>query len=372
MFTHPTIRSDDHIFTDFQRLKPPKDSDPLWAFAEFAAAAFNDRRLTHRLQLLANQFMQQPLASIPQACGNWTNSKAAYRFCSNEKVSFQAILAPHFDCTLERLALSGSSVILCPQDTCTLNYIAHPATQGLGQVGTKPGKSLGMLLHSTLDVSPQGQFFGLLHAHCWSRPKLKPGRRRCRHKKKISEKETSRWLESFRHIDRLACLHPQHLWVNVEDREGDIYPVLQEALAPGHHAGLLVRARHDRPLAAKKNKSLFKYMRHLPPAGTWTTRVPRHEGQPAREVTLSVSFAAVSLTAPRSHSGQPPITLWALWAQEIDPPAGQKPIHWCLLTTVPVHTLADAIERSNGMSDAGPSRSFTAFSKAAVKLKRGN
>jgi Transposase DNA-binding/Transposase Tn5 dimerisation domain len=345
MLTHPSF-IDEWTLTDFQTIKPAADPDPLWAFNEFTNADFNDLRLTSRLQFMASQFVQQPLASIPQACGNWANSKAAYRFCSNDKVSFDAILAAHSSRTLQRLGLSQSSVILCPQDTTTLNYIAHPATQGLGHVGTKPGQSLGMLLHSTLAVSPQGNLFGVLHAHCWARPKRKKSRRaRSRHDKKISEKETFRWLESFRDVEHLAHLYPQHQWVSVNDREADIYEVLQEASAPGHQAGLLVRARHDRSLLDQRGKTLFKYMRRLPEAGTYTVRVPRHENQPAREVTLSIRFAAVNFSAPRYHSGQAPLSLWAVWAQEVNPPSGQKPIRWCLLTTVPVHTLAQAIER---------------------------
>ena len=345
MHTHLSF-IDDWTLTDFQNLKPATDPDPLWAFNEFAAADFNDRRLTSRLQFMASQFVQQPLASIPQACGNWTNSKAAYRFCSNDKVSFAAILAPHYDRTLQRLSLRESSVILCPQDTTTLNYIAHPATQGLGHVGTKPGKSLGMLLHSTLAVSPEGEFFGLLHAHCWARPKRKQARRaRSRQRKKISEKETFRWLEGYRRVDQLAHLYPEHQWVSVNDREGDIYDVLQAATAPAHRAGLLVRARHDRSLLGPRGQTLFKYLRRLPAAGTHTVRVPRHDHQPAREVTLSVRFAKVSFSAPRYRSGQPPLTLWAVWAQEVNPLPGQPPIRWCLLTTVPVQTLAEAIER---------------------------
>jgi hypothetical protein len=343
MLIHPSFV--DPFLTAFSTVKPQTDSDPLWACNEFARADFNDLRLTRRLQFLARQFVQQPLASIPQACGNWANSKAAYRFCSNERVSFQAILTAHYERTLERVVSSPASVILCPQDTTTLNYIAHPATQGLGHVGTKPGKSLGLLLHSTLAVSPEGQFFGLLQAHGWARPKRKKSRRaRSRHAKDISEKETFRWLESFRHVEELAQLYPQHQWVSVEDREGDIFQVLQEATAPGHRAGLLVRARHDRSLVGRRT-SLFKYLRRLPEAGTYTVQVPRHEQQPAREATLSIRFAEVSLPAPRYHSGQPPVTLWAVWAQEIDPLPGNKPIRWCLLTTVPVRTLAEAIQR---------------------------
>ena len=114
-------------------------------------------------------------------------------------------------------------------------------------MGTKPGKSLGLLLHSTLAVSPQGDCFGLLQAHCWARPQRKKSRRApSRQQKKISEKETFRWLEGFRRVEQLAQFHPEEQWVSVSDREGDIYEVLLKASAPGHQTSLLVRARHDR------------------------------------------------------------------------------------------------------------------------------
>jgi hypothetical protein len=360
----------DRTLSDFLNLKPTADSDPTWAFNEFAAADFNDQRLTSRLQFIAGQFVQQPVASIPQACGNWTNSKATYRFCSNEKVSFGAILAPHYDRTLERLSQSGNSVILCPQDTTTLNYLAHPATQGLGHVGTKPGQSLGLLLHSTLAVSPQGDGWGLLHAYAWARPSRRKLRRaRSRHHKKIHEKETFRWLEGFRRVDQLAQLHPEHQWVSVNDREGDIYEVLQAATAPGHQAGLLVRARHDRALLDPRGQTLFKYLRKLPAAGTHTVCVPRHQDQPAHDVTLRVRFSQVSFSAPRYHSGQPPLTLWAVWAQEIDPPPGQAPIRWCLLTTVPVRTLAEAIERLEWYVQRWPIEVFHRVLKSGCRVE---
>ncbi len=338
MLTH--LSALDPLFEDFQIFRPTIDLDPLWAFNEFSGAEFKDPRLTRRLQWLAKDFIQQPLASIPQACGNWANSKGAYRFFSNEKVSFEAILDRHYECTLDRLGSSSFSVILCPQDTTTLNYMAHPATQGLGHIGTKGGKSLGMLLHSTLALSPQGDFFGLLHAHCWARPK----RKRARRAKEISQKESFRWLESLRRIELLAQLFPHQQWVSVSDREADIYEMFQEATLPGHRAGLLVRARHDRSIVGEA-ESLFKYMSHLPQAGTSIIHVPRHEDQPARTVTLSIRFAPVLFAPPSNHPHRAPVELWAVWAQEVDAPVGQKPICWCLLTTVAVRSLEEAIER---------------------------
>ena len=345
MLTHLSIIIES-LVSDFLNLRPAIPQYPLWAFNEFAGADFNDLRLTERLQYLARDFERQPMASIPQACGNWAASKAAYRFWSNPKVSFYGILAPHFANTIERAVCDSSKVILCPQDTTTLNYMAHPATQGLGHVGTKPGRSLGMLLHSTLAVSPEGRFHGIVGAHCWARPKPKKKSKRSGGKKKnIQEKETARWLESYRNIERLAQLHPQYHWVSVADREGDIYEVIREATAPKHLADLLVRARHDRSILAQPGMTLFKHVSKHPTAGNYVVHLPRDQNQAARDATLRVGFDLVSFESPGNHAKEAPITLWVVWAREINPPAGSEPIFWCLLSTAPVHTLADAIER---------------------------
>jgi len=39
------------------------------------------------------------------------------------------------------------------------------------------------------------------------------------------------------------------------------------------------------------------------------------------------------------------VPLWAVWVSEVAPPTGVEPLDWLLLTTLPVHSLADAQER---------------------------
>ena len=41
----------------------------------------------------------------------------------------------------------------------------------------------------------------------------------------------------------------------------------------------------------------------------------------------------------------PPVTLWAVWVQEPDPPAEREPIDWMLLTDLPVATTEAAWEK---------------------------
>ena len=51
-----------------------------WAMEEFAGAALGDERLNQRLVKLATRFADKPTASIPGACGDWSETQAAYRF----------------------------------------------------------------------------------------------------------------------------------------------------------------------------------------------------------------------------------------------------------------------------------------------------
>ncbi len=47
---------------------------------EFKGIDLGDKRLNQRAVLLAEQLSGNPTASIPQACGGWAETAAAYRF----------------------------------------------------------------------------------------------------------------------------------------------------------------------------------------------------------------------------------------------------------------------------------------------------
>lgn len=66
-----------------------------WAAEEFKHIDLGDRRLDKRAALLAEQLAANPMASIPQACGGWAETQAAYRFLAQDEIDWQGILAPH-------------------------------------------------------------------------------------------------------------------------------------------------------------------------------------------------------------------------------------------------------------------------------------
>jgi hypothetical protein len=88
-----------------------------WIEQELAGCSFPDQRLHRRLQQLLQQFSSGFGESIPFACQDWANTKAAYRFLSNPKVNEEAILAGHFQATRSRLAATATPILILHDTT---------------------------------------------------------------------------------------------------------------------------------------------------------------------------------------------------------------------------------------------------------------
>jgi Transposase DNA-binding len=84
-----------------------------WFDRELAGCSLADERLNKRLRKLVAQIGSAMGESIPLVCQDWANTKAAYRFFSNDRVSEADILAGHFQSTRERtIATDGPVLVL--------------------------------------------------------------------------------------------------------------------------------------------------------------------------------------------------------------------------------------------------------------------
>jgi hypothetical protein len=313
-----------------------------WTEEEWTEAQIGDRRLSKRLRTIAQAFYARPQANIPQACQNRAETKAAYRFLDHPETSLETILEPHYQATVARM--SRETVILAVQDTTTLNYSAHPATENLGPIGYNKDRGIGLLLHDTMAFNREATPLGLLDVQCWARDGAHFGKKKLRHKVPIEQKESFKWLVSFRKVAQVQKQCPETMLVSVGDREADVYQLFELALSDPLGPKLLIRAEQDR-LLAEGQGHLWEKMIEQEVSGIQEIHVPRQKNHRARVARLEVRFAKVTLRSPKNEKRRRELTLWAVWAREAAEPTKADRIEWMLLTTVPVHTFAEAIEK---------------------------
>src|SRR5689334_23772920 len=156
--------------------------DGEWLDRELLGCAFKDARLAKRFRKLIEQTEEAVGESIPLACQDWANTKAAYRFFANERVSEDDILSGHFDATRERVGATTGPVLVLHDTTEFSFHREQPGAIGFtrsmhrGRHQSERGrhrKVCGLLMHSALAITTHGLPFGLVAAKLWTRKTFK-------------------------------------------------------------------------------------------------------------------------------------------------------------------------------------------------------
>jgi Transposase DNA-binding/Transposase Tn5 dimerisation domain/Druantia protein DruA len=313
-----------------------------WAEEEFGDTDLGDQRLTKRLVQIVRDFCARPQASIPQACQSRSKTKAAYRFFEHPEITMDKILEPHYEATLGRAR--EEEVVLAVQDTTTLNYTAHPATENLGPIGYRLDKGIGLIVHDTMAFNREGTPLGLVDVQCWARDPKDFGKKKRRHQLPIEQKESYKWLVSFRKVAQAQKRYPATTFVSVGDREADLYELFDLALTDSAGPKLLVRAMQNRTLAQGLG-SLWEEVQRQDVSAILQVHVPRRGSRASRVARVEVRFAQVSLKAPQAKKGSKAVRIWAVLAKEVENPDAVEPIEWMLLSTCKVNSAEEAIEK---------------------------
>jgi hypothetical protein len=143
---------------------------------------------------------------------------AAYRFFDNDSVEWQALLAPHWQQTEQRIA--EQLVVLCLQDTTELDFNGQQA-RGLGPLSYETQR--GMYVHPIYAVTTAREPLGMLDVLMWAREI------RDANVQRGGPKESLRWIEGDERQAELALRLPATHLVNVSDREADMLPLMARA-----------------------------------------------------------------------------------------------------------------------------------------------
>jgi len=332
---------------DALRVRPPAGGS--WVEEEFGGARVYEASLRRRLYTLVEDFFAHPGAQIPQACGgSQAKSRAAYRFFKNGRLTIERLLKGHVEATAHRVG--QHQVVLAVQDTTTVNHSTHPLTEGLGPINTAADRAVGLILHDTVAFTVAGTPLGVLDAQCWVREEVDAEKTKRRKQRPIEEKESFKWLRSFRAVAEVQRLCPQTMLVSVGDRESDFHELFAEAQGTAGGPKLLVRADRGRQRkvqgeGAQEQESLWGRLSRQPVAGTVEVPVLHRPGRRARVAQMAIRHAPVVLQPPQGKNLKP-VSAWAVYALEVDAPAEVKePLEWMLLTTVEVSGFEQAAER---------------------------
>jgi Transposase DNA-binding/Transposase Tn5 dimerisation domain len=321
-----------------------------WVKDELESTDLGDERLDARLELLLSALGNRPNLSIPAACGGRAELKAAYRFFDNERVTFDSVLRAHTVRTLQRLA--EQKTVLLVQDTSEIE-LSRPEQEVAG-VGELDGARRGFLLHEMQAFTPEGIPLGTVWATIINRTDglshaSAAEKNRQRKHTPIEEKESMRWLTGLREARAVAQQLPGVHCVCVADSEADIYEWFAEPRGeqPVHW---LIRACEDRALQ-NEAVHLREQVLTTPVLYEVELKVREHKAKTAvlergrgrsrasRRATVAVRATTVTLRPPyRFDRRLPPITVQVVLVHEANPPAGEPPVEWILVTTLPIDT----------------------------------
>jgi hypothetical protein len=327
-----------------------------WVAEEMQSAELQDKRLNRRLEVVLSRLSERPTASIPSACGGLDEMTAAYRFFNNEKVTFQRVLAPHIERSLERIA--NQKVALLVQDTTELDF-TRPEQQMIGAGSLDRSSRCGAFLHPLVAFTPDGTPLGICWADMWTREDPPQETRSEKEKRRkatsIEEKESLRWVKGLQQARAIAERTPHVKCICIADSEADIYELFLEPRG-GASVDWIIRACQDRAIKRDKQNGggsarrireavesqpvLFTHeiaVRGRRPAKIACETRGRRQPRESRKAQVEVRATTVVLQGPQRPGGRPqPASVNIVQVREVNPPPGDVPVEWLLITTLPI------------------------------------
>ncbi len=348
-----------------------------WVEGELAGCEFGDARLEKRFVKLVEQLSEGVGETIPMACQDWANTKAAYRFLSNERVNEQKVLSGHFRSTRDRFRATDG-VVLVLHDTTGLTFQReNPESIGITKkiAGRKDETGrprmytlCGILMHSSLAITPEGLPLGLSAVKFWTRTKFK-GTNALKKtinptRVPIEEKESVRWIDNI--VETTELLGDPGRCVHIGDRESDIYELF--CMARAYETHFLVRTCVDR-LAGDGTFTVADAMSEVRVKGVHRIAVRNRTGKPS-EARLEIRYRRIRVWPPVAKQKEyPDLMLTVIHAQERDHPKDRERIDWKLITDLPVASPAQAIEKLEWYASRWKIETFHKILKSGCKAE---
>lgn len=335
---------------------------------------FKDKRLDKEYESLVTNMVTSGGAVINRACIKASEKKRAYRFINNENVTLKAISIDLVNQMIGNIKQVGVKEVLIAQDT--MEIVRENVVERLQKNGREvlecAHTNKGMRSHSAVVMSADnGMPLGIGYLQIWGRSpnekanvkeedlvsdrKRQPsyyitdpetGKKRYKYNIPLMERdsESARWIEAPKEI-RAAIGEDVHM-IMVQDREGDMYPLLT-LCSELNNFDFVVRAAKKRriQLADGSMTGLFEYTASTAVDANYDIPVGKGPRKKGRKANADIRFGKVTVLRPHSPVyPQKSVELYFVRVSETAKTSRgvSDPIDWLLITSVPVLTIEDA------------------------------
>jgi len=297
-----------------------------------------DPRLDMRAEVCFRALEVAPHLSFPNIFRDPSQQVGFYRFINNPRVDFRDLMA-----AIESQSLTNTNkkdLVLAIHDTTQVK-INHKS-ELIQEFRKKEGRSFsGFFAHVSLLVTPDAkssEVFGPCGLTLWTRGE--------------GVKEAPRWFNHAQHVESLRSVKTT---VHLMDREGDAYDIIGNLVESDYR--FVVRLAHDRLIEDDEAHRLFEFMSTKDIICEREVELTRRTASifkkaaqinPAREyrtAKLSVTASEVKFKKGSWASKALPstITVNVIRVFEQNPPEGEKPVQWFLVTSEPITTPAEIL-----------------------------
>jgi hypothetical protein len=339
-----------------------------WVEEELETIDLKDKRRNQRARIIVSQLSSIGESSPEAAKGKSTAAlDALYRFVRNDAIRPSALLDPHIQSSIKRTKQYRRVVLA--QDTTEVD-LTKPQRQVRGAGPLSSNSRFGFYLHPLMAYNLSGVPLGIVACHHWTREKIDcestaEEKKKQRNALPIEEKESFRWVEMIRRGKAIAAENPETEYVGVSDSESDVIEVFSEMASRRNNYHLLVRACQNRAVGKCEIDGKPTSARNIADAlqqaavlfctkvdvrarqaktgveerARRKSRVKRTASMEVRAVSVTIRMRPAASSTDINVGKNQGLALNIVQAVEIDPPKGEEPITWTLITTLPIDTI---------------------------------
>ena len=308
----------------------------------FGHAQLGDKRRTARLVRTFDLMRKHPGGTLPDKLASPADLRAFYRLCEADEATHEALISAIRQHTFSRIQTEAGPILFL-HDATELDYTSLTSlADDLGQIGC--GTRQGYICQNVLAVAADTrEVLGLADQILHERDEVPEDETLKQHRERET-RESLLWLKGTQ------TLPSESRFVDVCDQGADTFEFLEHETESGR--GFVIRACKTRKVyaghaATGEQFYLKNYAESLPELGRFTMDVQAQRDRKARKnAEFTVRGGAVLVCPPHAKSGNhgdDNLPMYVVLVTEINPPKGEKPIEWMLLTNERIETLDDAM-----------------------------